>query len=101
MKISTALFVGCTLFALALPVASPAHAGDEPLLPELPQGYDLMTLSRGPAKVIPGLEPAAKDRNETATILEVAPAAGEDTGTRIEWSGQITTGVVYKNTSTR
>jgi hypothetical protein len=100
MKISTALFMSCSLFGLALPIAPLAHAGDEPPVPELPQGYDLMTLKRGPAKVIPGLEPP-KDMNETATILSVTPAAGDGTGARIEWSGHITTGVVYKNTRNR
>jgi hypothetical protein len=93
MKISTALFMSGTLFGLALPMA---HAGDEPVLPPLPQGYDLMTLSRGPATVPPGLEPP-KNMNETATILSV-PSAGDGAGTRIEWSGSITMGVVYKNT---
>ena len=97
MKISTALFMGGSLLGLAL---STAHAGDEPRAPELPQGYDLMTLSRGPAKVIPGLE-LPKTSNDTATILSIVPADGDGTGTRIEWSGRITTGVVYKNTRNR
>lgn len=97
MKISTALFMSGSLFGLALPMA---HAGDEPAPPALPQGYDLMTLSRGPSKVIPGLEPR-KDMNDTATILSVVPATGDDAGTRIEWSGSITTGIVYKNTRTK
>jgi hypothetical protein len=94
MRISTALFMSGSLLGLAMPVA---HAGDEPVPPALPQGYDLMTLSRGPAKVIPGLEPR-KDDNDTATILSVVPATGDGAGTRVEWSGSITTGIVYKNT---
>jgi hypothetical protein len=103
MKISTALFMSCSLFGLALPMAPMApmaYAGDEPLAPDLPHGYDLMTLSRGPAKVVPGLEPL-KNMNETATILSVGPTSGESAGTRIEWSGYVQTGVVYKNTRTR
>ena len=97
MKIAAALLMSGSLLGLALPMA---HAGDEPPSPVLPQGYDLMTLSRGPAKVIPGLEPR-KDMNETATILSVVPATGDSAGTRIEWSGQVTTGVVYRNTRTK
>ena len=99
MKTSTALFITGLLLVLPMPVA---NAGDEPPVPALPQGYDLMTLSRGPAKAIPGLElPKDNHVNETATILTVVPADGDGTGTRIEWSGRVTTGVVYKNTRKR
>jgi hypothetical protein len=94
VKISKLLFLSGSLLGLALPMA---HAGDEPLTPALPPAYDLMTLSRGPAKVIPGLDPR-KDQNDTATILSVVPSTGDSAGTRIEWSGRITTGIVYKNT---
>jgi hypothetical protein len=47
LKISTALLMSGSLLGLALPMA---HAGDEPLPSALPQGYDVMTLSRGPSK---------------------------------------------------
>jgi hypothetical protein len=97
MKISTALFMSCSLFGLGL---STAHAGDEPPPPALPQGYDLMTLSRGPSKVIPGLEPR-KNINDTATILTVDPATGDGASARIEWSGYVMTGIIYKNTRSR
>ena len=56
-----------------------------------------MTLSLGPSKVTPGLEPP-NNMNETATIWSVVPATGDGAGTRIEWSGYVKTGVVYKNT---
>ena len=97
MKISTALFMSGSLFGLAL---STALAEEEPPLPALPQGYDLMTLSRGPSKVMPGLEPR-KNMNDTATILTVDPATGDGAGTRIEWSGYVMTGIIYKNTRSR
>jgi hypothetical protein len=96
MKISTALFMSGSLFGLALPMA---HAGDEPL-PALPKGYDLTTLSRGPSKVTPGLEPL-NNINDTSIILSVGPAAGDGGRTRIEWSGYVKTGVVYKNTRSK
>lgn len=77
-----------------------AHADDKPLLPELPQGYDLMTISRGPSKPTPGLE-APRNAPDTATILSVVPAAGGLPSARIEWSGEITTGIVYRNTRSK
>ena len=73
MKISSALFMSGSLLCLTLPLA---HAGDDPLLPPLPQGYDVMT----------------------ATILSVVPATGGNAGTRIEWSGYVKTGIIYKST---
>ena len=97
MKISTALLMSGSLLGLALPMA---HADDDPLPPALPQGYDLMTLSRAPAKVTPGLE-LPKNMSDTATVLSVVPSAGDGAGTRIEWSGYVSTGVVYKNTRSR
>ena len=93
MKISTALFMSGSVFGLALPIA---HA-DEPLPPALPQGYDLLTLSRGPSKVTPGLE-SPKNMSDTATILSVFPAAGGGAGTQIQWSGYVKTGIVFQNT---
>jgi hypothetical protein len=97
MKFAKALFMSGSLLGLALPMA---HAGDDPQLPPLPQGYDLMTLSRGPSKPVPGLE-LPKDVNDTATILSVVPATGNTGGARIEWSGRVAVGVVYKNTKTK
>lgn len=94
MKISSALLMSGSLLCLTLPLA---HAGDDSLLPPLPQGYDVMTLSRGPSKVTPGLEPD-KNMNKTATILSVVPATGGNAGTRIEWSGYVKTGIIYKRT---
>ena len=77
MKISSALLMSGSFLCLSLPLAK---AADEPLLPPLPQGYDVMTLSRGPSKITPGLEPD-KNMNETATILTVVPASGGNAGT--------------------
>ena len=99
VKTSTALFMIGMIFTVAVP---PASAGDEPLAPVLPERYDMMTLSRGPSKVIPGLElPGDMSRSETATILTIIPADGSGAGTRIEWSGRVTTSIVYKNTRNR
>jgi hypothetical protein len=97
MKISTALFMSGSLLGLTLPMA---HAGEEPLLPDLPQGYDMTTLSRGPSKVTPGLDPP-KNMSETATILSTVPAAGGGAGTRIEWSGYVLMGLRYQNSRNR
>jgi hypothetical protein len=97
MKISSALLMSGSFLCLSLPLAK---AADEPLLPPLPQGYDVMTLSRGPSKITPGLEPD-KNMNETATILTVVPASGSNEGTRIEWSGYVKTGVIYNRTKNK
>jgi hypothetical protein len=97
MKISSALLMSGSFLCLSLPLA---QAADEPLLPPLPQGYDVMTLSRGPSKITPGLEPD-KNMNETATILSVVPASGGNAGTRIEWSGYVKTGVIYSRTKSK
>jgi hypothetical protein len=97
MKILAASLVSGLLLGLAMPMA---HAGDELLLPALPQGYNVMTLSRGPSKAVPGLEPD-KHMSETATILSVVPAAGGGAGTRIEWSGYVMMGIVYKNSKSK
>lgn len=96
MKVLTALFMGSSLFGLALPMA---HA-EEPLPPALPQGYDLMTLSRGPSKVTPGLE-SPRHMGDTATILSVVPASGVSAGTHIQWSGYVKAGIVFKNTRSK
>lgn len=95
MKFSTALFMSGSLLCLAIPMA---HADDEPV--NLPDGYDLSTLSRGPSKVTPGLEPP-RNVGDTATILSVAPTAKESGAARIEWSGYVLMGLSYKNSRTR
>ena len=97
MKILTALFLSCSLLGLTVTLA---HAGDEPMLAPLPEGFDTMTLSRGPSKMTPGLDPL-KDTSDTATILSVVPQNGKGSGARIEWSGEVKAGIVYKNVRTR
>ena len=94
MKRWRVLLLGFSLVGLAMPQV---RAGDE-AFPAIPQGYDLLTLSRAPSRATPGLEPL-KDKVEPATMLSVVPATGGDANTRIEWSGRITTSVVYKNIS--
>ena len=66
-----------------------------PLVP-LPQGYDLVIISRGPASVTPGLGLDKRNMPE-ATIIEAVPAAGGTPKTRIEWSGYVRAGVVYQH----
>ena len=95
MKFSTALFMSGSLLCLAIPMA---HAGDEPV--NLPEGYDLSTLSRGPSKMTPGLEPP-KNMGDTATILSVDPTAKESGAARIEWSGYMLMGLSYKNSNSK
>jgi hypothetical protein len=94
MRTASALFTSSLLCWLAL---SPAHAGEKRQPSPLPQGYDLLTLSRGPSTVTPGLEPS-KNMNETATVLSAPPATGGGASPRLEWSGSVEMGVVYKNT---
>lgn len=97
MKYSTALFMSVSLLGLAL---TPAHAGEKPLPPELPPAYDLSTLSRGPSKMTPGIDPP-KNMGDTATILTIPPATKDGAGTRIEWSGYMLMGLSYKNSNSK
>lgn len=94
MKIWTVLLICVSLLGLAAPMA---RAGDDPPHPEIPPGYDLMSLSRAQAQAPPGLE-SLKNMNDTATVLSVVPSTGGSADGRIEWSGRMEMSGAYKKT---
>lgn len=92
-----ALLMSGALLGLALPKA---HADGESQVPALPEAYDLTALSRHSSTATTGLEPFKKINDDT-TNLSVIPSTGDGADTRIEWSGQVSTSVVYQNKRTK
>lgn len=97
MKSWMALFVLGLLLGPALPAAL---AGEKQPDPVLPQSYDLKSLSLDPAKATAGLE-TLPSMKESTPLLPDASDAPDGADARVQWSGEVTTSVVYKNTRTR
>jgi hypothetical protein len=71
--------------------------------PAIPAGYQLLTVSEGELKDIPGLEMTPGERRRAgskATVISVLPTADAPVGTVITWSGRVTAGLVYRNDDT-
>jgi hypothetical protein len=71
--------------------------------PAVPAGYQLLTVSEGELKDIPGLEMSPGERKRAgnkATVISVLPTADAPVGTVITWGGRVTAGLVYRNNST-
>jgi hypothetical protein len=71
--------------------------------PAIPAGYQLLTVSEGELKDIPGLEMTPGERKRAgnkATVISVLPTADAPVGTVITWSGRVTAGLVYRNDDT-
>ena len=71
--------------------------------PAIPAGYQLLTISEGEVKDIPGLQmtPGERKRAGTqATVISVLPTADAPIGTTITWNGRVTAGLVYRNDDT-
>ena len=67
--------------------------------PAIPAGYQLLTISEGEVKDIPGLQmtPGERKRAGTqATVISVLPTADAPVGTTITWNGRVTAGLVYR-----
>jgi len=67
--------------------------------PSVPAGYQLVTISKGDALVIPGLGDSDTDRvkNDSARIISVLPTADAPAGTQISWSGYVNAAIVYRS----
>jgi hypothetical protein len=68
--------------------------------PAIPAGYQLLTVSEGELKDIPGLEMTPGERKRAgnkATVISVLPTADAPVGTTITWSGNVRAGLVYGN----
>jgi len=65
--------------------------------PSVPAGYQLLTISKGEAVKIPGLDQSDRDRvqNANATVISVMPTADAPAGTQISWSGYVRAAIVY------
>ena len=94
MKVWRLLFIGGPLLGLAIPMA---QAGNESPVPAVPQGYDLSDLKAAPSQAAPRLEPLDVPGGSVPDEAVVS-ASGEGANSRIDWSGQVSTSVVYKNT---
>jgi hypothetical protein len=71
--------------------------------PAIPAGYQLLTVSEGELKDIPGLEMSAGERKRAgnkATVISVLPTADAPVGTTIVWNGRVAAGLVYRNDDT-
>ena len=69
--------------------------------PAVPAGYQLLTISEGTAKDIPGLElsPGERKRAGTqATVISVLPTADAPAGATISWSGRVSSSLVSTQT---
>jgi hypothetical protein len=66
--------------------------------PSVPAGYQLLSINKGPAMVIPGLE---KDKafGDTSTIISVLPTADAPASTTLEITGYARAALVYSDVS--
>lgn len=68
--------------------------------PQVPAGYNLMTISEGKATVVPGNELTASERRaygDTATFISILPSADAAPAASIEWSGYVRTILGYND----
>jgi hypothetical protein len=68
--------------------------------PAIPAGYQLLTVSEGELKDIPGLEMTPGERKRAGsktTVISVLPTADAPVGTVITWNGRVAAGLVYKD----
>jgi opacity protein-like surface antigen len=68
--------------------------------PAVPTGFSLLTISEGPATVVPGLDVSSKDAagyGDKATIIGIMPTADVPASTTIEWSGYVRAAIVYND----
>lgn len=66
--------------------------------PVLPPGTSVLTISRTPQPVVPGLPLTAREKaafGPTATTIQILPATGSAASGSVSWSGYTRAGVVY------
>lgn len=70
--------------------------------PSVPAGYQLLTISEGDFKQIPGLgdqnEQDMRALGSKSTVISVLPTADAPAGTTVTWSGRVTSALVYTTT---
>ncbi|PZF76260.1 hypothetical protein DK847_13770 [Aestuariivirga litoralis] len=69
--------------------------------PSVPAGYQLLAITEGEAKQIPGMMGSDRDRvvNNRATYISILPTADAPAGTQISWSGYVRAAIVYSGKS--
>lgn len=55
--------------------------------PSVPAGYQLVTIRKGDAMVVPGLDNRDPGYGDQATVISIMPTADAPSSTSIEWSG--------------
>ena len=69
--------------------------------PSIPAGYSLMTISEGPATVVPGLNQIDTKENinygDRATIISVLPTADAPAAASVEWTGFARAAITYRD----
>jgi len=55
--------------------------------PSVPAGYQLVTITKGDAMVVPGLDNRDPGYSKRATVISVMPTADAPSSTSIEWTG--------------
>ena len=103
MKMMKLVFLGVALTVLAasaraedLTGATGATGATAGLA--IPDGYDLLTIKRGPAINAPDL-PVDKRLGDTATIISVRPSADAPATASISWSGYVSVMAGYSRTT--
>ncbi len=64
--------------------------------PAVPAGYQLLSIGKGQASVVPGLE-ADKDYGDTATVISILPTADAPASTVVEITGFARAALVVRN----
>jgi hypothetical protein len=70
--------------------------------PAIPAGYQLLTISEGEMREVPGNPSSAQDIRRAgtrATVISVLPTADAPAGASIVWSGYARAGLVYTDSS--
>ncbi len=65
--------------------------------PSVPAGYQLMTVTKADAMVIPGLDLNDPGYGKKATVISVLPTADAPASTSIEWSGYARAAIVWRS----
>jgi hypothetical protein len=67
--------------------------------PAVPAGYQLLSISKGQAAVVPGLVASDAGYGDTATVISVMPTADMPAGTTVDFSGYVRAALVYSDSS--
>jgi hypothetical protein len=69
--------------------------------PQVPAGFRLLSVSKGPLAEIPGVPLSPRERmsySQKATVIGILPSADAPLGTTISWSGYARAAIIYHGT---